>query len=202
MRLAHYPHHERAAEIADELGILLWEEIPVYWAIDFRQSRATYRDAENQLLELIRRDRNRASVVIWSIGNENPDTDDRLTFMRGLADAARACDPTRLVAAACLINHHKLKIEDRLAEHLDIIGINEYYGWYDEDFDELGRDRQEFLAEPAGRHFRDRRRWCHGRTRSERRSLLRGLYVRGLSPADRNTTRAGLREGHVALDPL
>ena len=58
--------------------------------------------------------------------------------MRGLADAARAADPTRLVAAACLVNHQKLKIEDRLAEHLDIIGINEYYGWYDEDFDELG----------------------------------------------------------------
>jgi beta-glucuronidase len=137
LRLAHYPHHERAAEIADELGFLLWEEIPVYWAIDFANPE-TYRDAENQLLELIRRDRNRASVVIWSIGNENPDTDARLTFMRGLADAARAADPTRLVAAACLVNHQKLKIEDRLAEHLDIIGINEYYGWYDEDFDELG----------------------------------------------------------------
>lgn len=48
LRLAHYPHHERAAEIADALGLLLWEEIPVYWAIDF-ENPATLRDANNQL---------------------------------------------------------------------------------------------------------------------------------------------------------
>nr|WP_272213634.1 glycoside hydrolase family 2 TIM barrel-domain containing protein [Marinicella sp. W31]MDC2879595.1 glycoside hydrolase family 2 TIM barrel-domain containing protein [Marinicella sp. W31] len=136
VRLAHYPHHERAVELADEFGLLVWAEIPVYWAIDFANP-ATERDARNQLIELIRRDRNRASVAIWSVGNENADTDARLAFMRGLAETARAEDPTRLIAAACLVNHAKLKIEDRLAAHLDIIGINEYYGWYDEDFSEL-----------------------------------------------------------------
>ena len=136
VRLAHYPHHERAVELADEFGLLVWAEIPVYWAIDFANP-ATERDAHNQLLELIRRDRNRASVAIWSVGNENADTDARLAFMKGLAETARAEDPTRLIAAACLVNHTKLKIEDRLAAHLDIIGINEYYGWYDEDFSEL-----------------------------------------------------------------
>ncbi|BBI49067.1 hypothetical protein HORIV_14880 [Vreelandella olivaria] len=57
--------------------------------------------------------------------------------MRDLAETARLNDPTRLVAAACLINHAKLKIEDRLVDHLDVIGINEYYGWYDENFDDL-----------------------------------------------------------------
>lgn len=136
LRLAHYPHHERAAELADELGLLLWEEIPVYWAIDFA-NQATRRDAENQMVELIRRDRNRASVIIWSVGNENPDTDARLDFMRGLTELARKEDPTRLLSAACLVNHAKLKIEDRLAEHIDVIGLNEYYGWYEENFEEL-----------------------------------------------------------------
>lgn len=136
LRLAHYPHHERAAQIADEMGLMLWEEIPVYWAIDFANP-ATRRDADNQLRELIRRDRNRASVIIWSVGNENPDTDARLAFMKGLADLAKAEDPTRLTAAACLVNHAKLKIEDRLARHIDVIGLNEYYGWYEENFDEL-----------------------------------------------------------------
>lgn len=136
VRLAHYPHHERAAEIADEMGLLLWEEIPVYWAIAF-DNEGTRRDATNQLRELVRRDRNRASVIIWSIGNENPDTDARLSFMRHLADTARGEDATRLIGAACLVNHAKLKIEDRLAEHIDVIGINEYYGWYDERFEEL-----------------------------------------------------------------
>ncbi|WP_172329034.1 glycoside hydrolase family 2 protein [Mangrovicoccus sp. HB161399] len=136
LRLAHYPHHELAAQIADELGLMLWEEVPVYWAIDFANP-ATRRDAENQLRELIRRDRNRASVIIWSVGNENPDTDARLDFMKGLADLAKAEDPTRLTSAACLVNHAKLKIEDRLAQHIDVIGLNEYYGWYEEDFAEL-----------------------------------------------------------------
>ena len=136
LRLAHYPHHEMAARIADEMGLMLWEEIPVYWAIDFTNP-STRHDAENQLCELIRRDRNRASVIIWSVGNENPDTDSRLDFMKGLAERARAEDPSRLTSAACLINHHDLVIEDRLAAHIDVIGINEYYGWYEENFSDL-----------------------------------------------------------------
>ncbi len=136
LRLAHYPHHERVAEIADELGLMLWEEIPVYWAIDF-DDPAVFADAENQLLELIRRDRNRASVIAWSVGNENADTDARLAFMGGLAEAARRADPTRLVTAACLVNPRKLKIEDRLADRLDVVGINEYFGWYVPDFEGL-----------------------------------------------------------------
>ncbi|SNY90046.1 protease FtsH subunit HflK [Cohaesibacter sp. ES.047] len=135
-RLAHYPHHEMAARIADEVGLLLWEEIPVYWAIDF-ENPATYRDAHNQVSELIKRDRNRASVIIWSVGNENPDTDARLEFMRKLAARAKDLDPTRLTSAACLINHAKKKIEDRLSDYIDVIGINEYYGWYEENFEDL-----------------------------------------------------------------
>jgi beta-glucuronidase len=135
-RLAHYPHDSRFARIADEEGVLLWEEIPVYWAVAF-DNPGTYSDAENQLAELILRDRNRASVIIWSIGNENADTDPRLEFMSRLAKKAKSLDNSRLVSAACLIKHEKLKIEDRLAEYLDVIGINEYYGWYDPDFEKL-----------------------------------------------------------------
>jgi beta-glucuronidase len=136
LRLAHYPHDARFAKIADEEGVLLWEEIPVYWAVAFDNS-GTYTDAENQLSELILRDRNRASVIIWSVGNENADTDSRLTFMTALTKKARELDGSRLISAACLINHEELKIEDRLAESLDVIGINEYYGWYDPDFSKL-----------------------------------------------------------------
>jgi beta-glucuronidase len=136
MRLAHYPHTEKAAQIADEMGILLWEEIPVYWAIDF-QNKDTYRDAENQLTELIMRDKNRASVIVWSVGNENADTEQRLTFMRSLVRKAKKLDPARLVSAACLLDHVNHIINDRLAEYLDIIGANQYYGWYQTDFDNL-----------------------------------------------------------------
>ncbi|HEY8530573.1 MAG TPA: glycoside hydrolase family 2 TIM barrel-domain containing protein [Paenibacillaceae bacterium] len=136
MRLAHYPHTERAAQIADEIGIMLWEEIPVYWAIEF-ENEETYQDAENQLAELILRDRNRASVIIWSVGNENADTDARYRFMSRLARRARELDPTRLISAACMLDHVNHVIDDRLAAELDVIGANQYYGWYQTNFDDL-----------------------------------------------------------------
>lgn len=136
MRIAHYPHHENMAKLADELGIMLWEEIPVYWAIRFER-KATYDDAENQLKELIIRDHNRASVIIWSVGNENADTDARLEFMKDLALCAKNMDSSRLISAACLVDADKNVIADRLIDYLDIIGINEYCGWYTPDFSKL-----------------------------------------------------------------
>ena len=138
IRLAHYPHHERVAELADEAGLLLWSEVPVYWAIDFTNPD-TLADADNQLRELIRRDRNRASVIIWGVGNENADTDERFAFMSALVRAAREMDETRLVSAACLINRVHFRIEDRLADVLDVIGLNEYFGWYEPGLDSLQR---------------------------------------------------------------
>jgi beta-glucuronidase len=138
MRLSHYPHHEQVARLCDEAGILLWAEVPVYWAIDFGNP-STLADAENQLLELIKRDCNRASIIMWGVGNENADTEARYRFMRHLAEAARAADKTRLITAACLIDREKFAIVDRLTEHLDVIGLNEYFGWYEPDMSGLKR---------------------------------------------------------------
>jgi beta-glucuronidase len=156
IRLAHYPHSRQAALIADQLGIMLWAEIPVYWAIDFANSK-TLENASNQMTELIQRDQNRASVVIWSVGNENPDTDERLEFMKTLAQQVKTQDPTRLVSAACLVNQVDNRIEDRLSDYLDIIGINEYYGWYDPDYSRLpaffknsNPDKPVFICEFGG----------------------------------------------------
>ncbi len=136
MRIAHYPHDERMAKLADEVGMLLWSEIPVYWAIRFERDK-TYEDAQNQLRELMKRDWNRASVIIWSVGNENADTDERLKFMGNLADCAHKEGGNRLVSAACLVDGERNEIADRLTEYLDVIGINEYCGWYTPDFEKL-----------------------------------------------------------------
>ena len=136
LRLAHYPHHENMAKLCDREGLLLWEEIPVYWAIAF-DNPATYASAENQLAEMISRDYNRASVIIWSVGNENPDSDERYSFMSRLADFAHKNDKTRMVSAACLVDNVSISIKDRLADRLDIIGINEYVGWYSPNYEEL-----------------------------------------------------------------
>jgi beta-glucuronidase len=98
-RLAHYPHSRNMADVADEMGILLWEEIPVYWTIAW-ENPDTLANARAQLNDLIVRDHNRASVIVWSMANETPVTDARTRFLRQMIDDARAQDGTRLVAAA------------------------------------------------------------------------------------------------------
>lgn len=138
IRLAHYPHHELVAREADRLGLLLWAEVPIYWSIDFNNP-ITRADSENQLAELIVRDRNRASVLCWGLANETPDTDARLALLKGLANTARRLDPDRPLAAACLFDQADLKVRDRLADLVDIVGINEYFGWYDKNPDDLDR---------------------------------------------------------------
>ena len=197
IRLSHYPHHERVAQIADEEGILLWSEIPVYWAIDF-SNEDTFSDANNQLLEMIRRDRNRASIVIWGVGNENHDTDARLSFMSRLANSAKQADGTRLVSAACLINRESFRIEDRLSHVLDVIGINEYFGWYEPSFDGLTQLLENsnplkpvIVTETgadalAGRHGASVERYTEENQalilQRQLRELYQATYVRGISP--------------------
>lgn len=132
IRLAHYPHNEIVSRLADEMGILLWEEIPVYWNIDWENVSA-YESAKQQLTELITRDKARASVIIWSIGNETPATDTRERFMENLADLAHRLDTTRLVSAALLGGFDSANVfhlNDPLANKLDITSFNEYVGWY------------------------------------------------------------------------
>ena len=133
VRLAHYPHNEHEIRLADELGLLVWAEIPVYWTIDW-ENPSTLENAEQQLRELISRDKNRASVVIWSVGNETPQGPARLHFMRDLVRLARTLDSTRLISAA-LERHesdaHAQMISDPLGLDLDVLGCNEYLGWYD-----------------------------------------------------------------------
>ena len=133
LRLAHYPHTEQMARTADRLGFLLWEEIPVYWEIAFT-SKATLANAKRQMRLLVERDWNRASVAFWSIGNEtDASRRGRNAFMGALADFTRKLDPTRLVTAACSLRRTDpghVALDDPLAAKLDVIGINEYFGWY------------------------------------------------------------------------
>lgn len=134
VRLAHYPHNEHMARVADELGLLLWAEVPVYWTIHW-ENPATYANAENQLTELITRDRNRASVIIWSMANETPISPARTAFLKKLVARTRALDPTRLISAA-MERHSPPEdpstsiVEDPLAEVTDLVSFNQYIGWY------------------------------------------------------------------------
>lgn len=134
VRLAHYPHNEDIVRLADEMGLLVWSEVPVYWTIDW-ENQETYRNAENQISEMIQRDKNRASVIIWSIANETPVKPERTVFLTKLANHVRNLDNTRLVSAA-MERHSKpgepsvSVVQDPLADVVDLVSFNQYTGWY------------------------------------------------------------------------
>jgi len=135
VRLAHYPHNEAMTRLADELGLLVWSEIPVYWTIDWTNPD-TYANAEAQLTDNIRRDANRASIIIWSLANETPVGEARTRFLTRLAEKARGLDGTRLLSAAmekhsAPDNEYRSIVQDPLAEVVDVVAFNQYVGWYD-----------------------------------------------------------------------
>lgn len=135
VRLAHYPHNENMERLADEMGIMIWEENPVYWTILWK-NESTYQNAEHQLRDMIKRDRNRASVIIWSMANETPVSEERLQFLDKLAATARSLDNTRLISAALeqhstAGNENMHTITDPFASSVDVLSFNEYIGWYD-----------------------------------------------------------------------
>jgi beta-glucuronidase len=134
VRLAHYPHNDYTARVADELGLMLWAEVPVYWTIHWEDA-ATFQNAANQLSELIQRDKNRASVVIWSVANETPVSAPRTDFLKRLISLTRTLDATRLVSAAMEVHADPADantkiVEDPLAEVTDLCSFNQYIGWY------------------------------------------------------------------------
>ncbi len=144
VRLAHYPHNEAMLRMADRMGVLVWEEVPVYWTIQW-ENPETLRNAQNQLSEAITRDHNRAAVIIYSVANETPINEARNRFLSQLIQQAHSSDPTRLVTAALQAsetdegNRLHIRISDPIAKELDVMGNNEYIGWYAHTIADLDR---------------------------------------------------------------
>ena len=117
---------------AEKVGLLVWSEIPVYWTVLF-ENADTYINAEQQLKEMIARDKNRAAVILWSVANETPEGEARLNFLKKLALKDREMDNSRLITAALDTQTRREGvnyIEDLFGEYVDVIGINSYCGWY------------------------------------------------------------------------
>ena len=132
VRLAHYPHNEYAVREAERMGILVWSEIPVYWTIAWTNPQ-TYANAHRQLTDMIRRDQNRANVIIWSIANETPHSAERDQFLSRLAQHARSLDNTRLISMAMEVtsaSNYKNRLQDNMHEYVDVVSFNQYIGWY------------------------------------------------------------------------
>lgn len=199
VRLAHYPHNESMARAADRLGLMVWAEIPVYWTILW-DNPDTYALAEQQLGEMISRDKNRASVVIWSVANETPRSDARLAFLNKLIAHARSMDPTRLISAATELttSGDEITLDDPLCSSLDVIGANEYIGWYGGKPSDCGKKKwishfnkplviSEFGADAlSGRHGSIDDRFTEeyqANLYAEQLGMLRAIpFLRGMSP--------------------
>lgn len=133
VRLAHYPHNEYMIELAEKMGLMVWEELPIYQHIEFAEPGMTDK-MDLMLREMIRRDRNRCNVVIWSLSNETYDfTPGRNNALIELTKKCRGLDSTRLITS--VINNHgynnnTFNVWDTLYRYFDIISLNEYLGWY------------------------------------------------------------------------
>ena len=132
VRLAHYPHNEYMVREAERMGILVWSEIPCYWTIAWTNP-ATLDNARQQLTDMIRRDHNRANVIIWSIANETPHSAERDAFLGTLAKHARSLDDTRLISMAMEVtgaSNYVNRLNDNMNEYVDVVSFNQYIGWY------------------------------------------------------------------------
>jgi beta-glucuronidase len=139
VRLAHYPHSEITLRLADEMGLIVWSEIPVYWEQIRYDSAHTLALARSMQADMIRRDRNRCAIGLWSVANETPQEEARTRFLKTLIEDARALDPSRLITSALNKNvdvggakegQSVFSVTDPLGEYLDVLAVNQYEAWY------------------------------------------------------------------------
>ncbi len=134
IRLAHYPQNEYIVRLAEKMGIVLWQEIPIWQGIDF-EDEGTRAKAQNMLTEMIHRDRNRCAVCFWGVANETKPSEARNAFLLSLLDTGRSIDTSRLyVAAFDLVYFNEetrhFEMDDPFTENLDVVAVNKYMGWY------------------------------------------------------------------------
>lgn len=134
VRLAHYPQNEYIVRLAEKMGIILWEEIPLWQGIDFSNA-GTQRKAVSMYREMLYRDRNRCAVCFWGIANETRPSKVRNAFLENILDVARKIDDTRLYTVAddvAVWNSEKkvFEMDDPFIDKVDVVAVNRYMGWY------------------------------------------------------------------------
>ncbi len=127
VRLAHYQHDQYFYDLCDEVGLVLWAEIP-YISKHLPGGRE---NTISQMKELITQNYNHPSIVVWGLSNEitmNGEGDpDLVSNHKELNELAHSMDKTRLTTIACVsmcsMDAEYLKIPD-------VVSYNHYFGWY------------------------------------------------------------------------
>ena len=148
----HYPPSPATLRTADEIGLLVMEEVPLnWWRASFRPKAPPEFDddgivdvAEKALEGMVRRDGSHPSVAIWSMANECETADERgVRAMERLLTKAKALDPSRLATYVANQNFAK----NRAFAKADLVAVNIYYGMWDgETADNLGQIEERVYA--------------------------------------------------------
>lgn len=129
VRTSHYPYSEEFMELADSHGIAVIDELPAVGLTEEANFSPRQLALHKRLFaELYARDRNRASVVMWSLANE-PDSTKASAgdYFKEVFGFARAIDQSRPLTFACSNQEWD---RDRVMEHADVMALNRYFGWY------------------------------------------------------------------------
>lgn len=134
IRLAHYPQNEYTVRMAEKMGFLLWEEIPIWQGIDF-ENEQTKMKAGNMIKEMVMRDKNRCALSFWGVANETQPSAPRNEFLKHLIQCCKDIDTTRLIVAAFDLvrfdrNRQVFVMNDPFIKELDVVAVNKYMGWY------------------------------------------------------------------------
>lgn len=152
IRTAHYPNHPFTQIMADRLGLVVWEEIPVYWfgGPEFDIQRKERGIARQMWQEMIYQDYNRAAVAIWGTCNECSWQTERALFVKELRDIAYQIDGTRFVAQSASGSDDK----DPSQKDMDVLGFTMYYGvfyggdYYEDTLDALTTMHKTYPEKP------------------------------------------------------
>ena len=148
LRTAHYPQSKAVLQAADELGLLVWEEIPIVNEVTI--SEAFKENSLTMMKEMIRQHYNHPSIIIWAYMNEiywmhrfkDPDSlaeinQFTLELAKDLESLTRAEDEGRYTAMAM---HNYPAYEATAIGDIPMIAAwNLYHGWYYEEYNDFGR---------------------------------------------------------------
>ncbi|XP_030747257.1 beta-glucuronidase-like isoform X1 [Sitophilus oryzae] len=124
-RTSHYPYAEEIMDLADQLGIMIIDEVPAVNTENF--NNGLLENHKKSLNELYSRDKNRPSVVIWSIANEPRSSSDGADiYYKKVSDHMKSLDRSRPITIA---NFYGVD-EDKSEQFVDIVGFNRYQAWY------------------------------------------------------------------------
>ncbi len=131
-RTSHYPHSEQTMDLADREGFLVIDEIPAVGLFFGKGIEQRLALCKQYLSELVARDKNHPSVIIWSVANEpHPPLDSKKpeakSFFKQLYDHTKKLDSSRLVTVVTVLGSMT-----EVLEYFDLIGVNAYHGWYSE----------------------------------------------------------------------